>query len=153
MYKFSHIFISTYNSLIYSLTQSTIFILFRGPSKSDALDCYLRAANLFKMSKKWAQAGQAFCNAAQLHLKAGIKHDAATNFVDASTCFKKCDANGKWYIITFWSKLTSDQTLVVINFKIYHSGNDLIIAVVWQLFPWDSEYVCVSTSLFDSVSV
>lgn len=57
------------------------------------MDCYLRAANLFKMAKKWAQAGQSFCSAAQLHAKAGVKHDAATNYVDASNCYKKCDPN------------------------------------------------------------
>lgn len=69
----------------------------RGSSKvEDAVDCYLRAANLFKMAKKWPQAGQTFCSAAQLHLKAGVRHDAATNFVDASNCYKKCDANGQY---------------------------------------------------------
>ncbi|PZC80255.1 alpha-soluble NSF attachment protein [Helicoverpa armigera] len=68
--------------------------LFGGSSKvEEAVDCYLRAANLFKMAKKWAQAGQAFCSAANLHLKAGVRHDAATNFVDASNCYKKCDPN------------------------------------------------------------
>ncbi|CAH1635921.1 unnamed protein product [Spodoptera littoralis] len=68
--------------------------LFGGSSKvEEAVDCYLRAANLFKMAKKWAQAGQAFCAAANLHLKAGVRHDAATNYVDASNCYKKCDPN------------------------------------------------------------
>ncbi|CAK1593666.1 unnamed protein product [Parnassius mnemosyne] len=77
-----------------SSSKSFLGSLFGGSSKvEEAVDCYLRAANLFKMSKKWAQAGQAFCNAAQLHLKAGVRHDAATNFVDASNCYKKCDPN------------------------------------------------------------
>lgn len=68
--------------------------LFGGSSKvEEAVDCYLRAGNLFKMAKKWSQGGQAFCSAAQLHLKAGVRHDAATNFVDASNCYKKCDPN------------------------------------------------------------
>ncbi|CAG9793556.1 unnamed protein product [Diatraea saccharalis] len=78
------------------LSSSKTFLgsLFGGSSKvEEAVDCYLRAANLFKMAKKWAQAGNAFCNAAQLHLKAGVRHDAATNFVDASNCYKKCDPN------------------------------------------------------------
>lgn len=44
---------------------------------------------MFKMAKKWAQAGSAFCEAANLHAKAGSRHDAATNFVDASNCYKK----------------------------------------------------------------
>ncbi|GBP76353.1 Alpha-soluble NSF attachment protein [Eumeta japonica] len=77
-----------------SSSKSFLGSLFGGSSKvEEAVDCYLRAANLFKMAKKWAQAGQAFCNAAQLHLKAGMRHDAATNFVDASNCYKKCDPN------------------------------------------------------------
>lgn len=44
---------------------------------------------MFKMAKKWQQAGSAFCEAANLHGKAGNRHDAATNFVDASNCYKK----------------------------------------------------------------
>ncbi|XP_041982882.1 alpha-soluble NSF attachment protein [Aricia agestis] len=77
-----------------SSSKSFLGSLFGGSSKvEEAVDCYLRAANLFKMAKKWAQAGQAFCHVAQLHLKAGTQHDAATNFVDASTCYKKCDPN------------------------------------------------------------
>ncbi|CAG9567804.1 unnamed protein product [Danaus chrysippus] len=78
------------------LSSSKTFLgsLFGGSSKvEEAVDCYLRAANLFKMSKKWPQAGQAFCSAAQLHLKAGVRHDAATNFIDASNCYKKSDPN------------------------------------------------------------
>lgn len=48
---------------------------------------------MFKMAKKWNQAGSAFCEAANLHAKAGSKHDAATNYVDASNCYKKTDPN------------------------------------------------------------
>lgn len=55
----------------------------------DAVECYQRAANMFKMAKKWSQAGKAFCEAANLHSKAGSRHDAATNYVDASNCYKK----------------------------------------------------------------
>ncbi|XP_037904419.1 alpha-soluble NSF attachment protein isoform X2 [Hermetia illucens] len=57
----------------------------------DAIECYQRAGNLFKMSKNWAKAGQAFCEAANLHAKAGSRHDAASNYVDASNCYKKND--------------------------------------------------------------
>lgn len=45
------------------------------------------------MCKKWNQAGQAFTEAANLHAKAGSRHDAATNYVDASNCYKKSDTN------------------------------------------------------------
>lgn len=68
------------------------FSTFRGQSKQDeALECYGRAANLFKMAKKWAQAGNTFITVAQHHAKLGNKHDAATNYVDAANCFKKAD--------------------------------------------------------------
>lgn len=67
-----------------------IFIPSGGSNKvEEAVECYQRAANMFKMAKKWAQAGSAFCEAASLHAKAGSRHDAATNYVDASNCYKK----------------------------------------------------------------
>lgn len=40
-------------------------------------------------------AGNAFCQAAQLHLQLQNKHDAATSFVDAGNAFKKADPQGK----------------------------------------------------------
>jgi alpha-soluble NSF attachment protein len=52
------------------------------------------------MDKKWNEAGKAFVEAANLHAKAGSKHDAATNFVDAANCYKKADANGL-FILNF----------------------------------------------------
>lgn len=39
------------------------------------------------------EAGNAFIEAAQLHLKQNNKHDAGTLFVDAANCFKKVDPN------------------------------------------------------------
>lgn len=59
----------------------------------DAVECYTRAANMFKMAKNWSQAGKSFCEAANLHSKGGSRHDAATNYVDASNCYKKTDPN------------------------------------------------------------
>ena len=49
------------------------------------------------MAKKWSQAGQAFCEAANLHAKGGSRHDAATNYIDASNCFKKSEPNGLFF--------------------------------------------------------
>jgi len=66
--------------------------LFGGGSKKDeAMECYGRAANLFKMAKKWGQAGNTFCTIANHHITEGSKHDAATNYVDAANCYKKTD--------------------------------------------------------------
>lgn len=42
-----------------------------------------------------AAAGNAFCQAAQLHLQLQSKHDAATCFVDAGNAFKKADPQGE----------------------------------------------------------
>jgi len=66
--------------------------LFGGASKQDeALECYGRAANMYKMAKKWSAAGNTFCTIANHHVKFGNKHDAATNYVDAANCYKKND--------------------------------------------------------------
>jgi len=68
--------------------------LFGGANKQDeALECYERAANLFKMGKKWSQAGHTFVTLSQHHTKGGNKHEAATNYVNASNCYKKSDPN------------------------------------------------------------
>lgn len=68
--------------------------LFGGANKQDeALECYERAANLFKMGKKWSRAGQTFVTLSQHHIKGGNKHEAATNYVNASNCYKKSDPN------------------------------------------------------------
>ncbi|KAL7642757.1 UNVERIFIED_CONTAM: hypothetical protein RMT77_006045 [Armadillidium vulgare] len=68
--------------------------LFGGSSKVDeAMDLYQQAANKFKMAKKWGSAGQAFTELANLHLKAGSRLDASSNFVEAGNCYKKTDPN------------------------------------------------------------
>lgn len=59
----------------------------------DAAELYVRAANMFKMGKKWSEAGSSFCKAALLQLKVGSKHQAATDYVDAGNCYRKADPN------------------------------------------------------------
>lgn len=66
--------------------------LFGKSSKvEEACEMYARAANMFKMAKKWSAAGSAFCEAASLHEKCGNRHDAASCNVDAANCYKKSD--------------------------------------------------------------
>ncbi|KAI7790673.1 alpha-soluble NSF attachment protein, partial [Triplophysa rosa] len=73
-------------------SQSFFGSLFGGSSKlEDACDMYARAANMFKMAKNWSAAGNAFSQAALLHLHMQSKHDAATNYIDAGNAFKKSD--------------------------------------------------------------
>nr|KAF6411073.1 NSF attachment protein alpha [Rousettus aegyptiacus] len=51
-------------------SQSFFSGLFGGSSKiEEACEIYARAANMFKMAKNWSAAGNAFCQAAQLHLQ------------------------------------------------------------------------------------
>ena len=40
-------------------------------SQDDALEMFGRAANLFKMAKKWGKAGQTFTKIADRHLQVG----------------------------------------------------------------------------------
>lgn len=57
----------------------------------DACAKYVRAGNLFKMSKKWPLAGSAFLKSADLNVELRNKHEAATNLVDGANCYKKCE--------------------------------------------------------------
>ncbi|XP_070761487.1 N-ethylmaleimide-sensitive factor attachment protein, alpha b isoform X1 [Enoplosus armatus] len=87
-------------------SQSFFGAMFGGSSKmEEACDMYVRAANMYKMAKNWSvktvnsltcniffsAAGNAFSQAARLHLQMQSKHDAATNFIDAGNAFKKAD--------------------------------------------------------------
>lgn len=89
----------------------------------DACEMYARAANMFKMAKNWSgmdsskymqiqflyvyylcpyfnavyypAAGNAFCQAAKLHMQMQNKLDAATSYVDAGNAYKKADPQGE----------------------------------------------------------
>lgn len=67
--------------------------LFGGGNRvDDAIELYIKSANMYKMAKKWPFAGKAFVEAANLYLKQGNKHDASNSFVDAGISYKKSDA-------------------------------------------------------------
>jgi len=67
------------------------FSFFGGGSTKyeDAADLYTKAANSFKVAKKWDKAGGAFVKAAECYLKVPSKHEAASNYVNAANCLKK----------------------------------------------------------------
>jgi len=66
--------------------------IFGGSSKvEEAAELFIRAANSFKMAKKWPAAGECFCRSAKLQLELGSKHEAATHYVDAGGAYKKAD--------------------------------------------------------------
>jgi len=77
------------------LNSSGLMSFFSGSSRQEeACDLYTRAANAYKMSKKWKEAGDCFSKVAEL--QAGLehnKHESATSFQSAATCYKKCDPN------------------------------------------------------------
>jgi alpha-soluble NSF attachment protein len=50
---------------------------------------FIKAANLYKLAKKMEEAGQAFIRAAELQIKLNSKHEAASNYVNASNALKK----------------------------------------------------------------
>jgi len=75
-------------------TSGGFFGLFGGSSKiEEAAELYVKAGNSFKMAKKWAAAGDAFCKAAGIQIKLESRHEAATQFVEAGNCFRKADPN------------------------------------------------------------
>lgn len=83
------------------LTQATLFlspgrpVFLRAPRAVSAWltkhGAPFRPGSFFSV----AAAGNAFCQAAQLHLQLQNKHDAATCFVDAGNAFKKADPQGE----------------------------------------------------------
>ena len=59
----------------------------------EAIELYIKAGNIFKMEKKWQDASKAFYCAARLQSRSGEKHESALNYINASNCFRKFDAN------------------------------------------------------------
>ena len=51
---------------------------------------FCQAANLYKIDKKYREAGDAYVEAAKVNLnKLQQKHEASTNYVDAASAYKK----------------------------------------------------------------
>lgn len=55
----------------------------------EAEEEYQKAANLFKVAKKWDKAGDTFRKLANVSVQLGNKHQGATSLIDASNCFRK----------------------------------------------------------------
>jgi len=69
---------------------------FFGPSRSErvstAIDCYIKAANQYKIAKAWLKAGYAFNDAAELSLETSMgNYQAASNFSKAAEMYRKED--------------------------------------------------------------
>lgn len=55
----------------------------------EALDLYEKAGNMFKLVKKWYEAGECFEKCGDITLK--LKSESASHFNDASHCFAQVD--------------------------------------------------------------
>lgn len=76
------------------LQKSGFMSMFSGGNKNEeAAELYAKAANSYKMAKKWREAGDCFCKCADLQ-KEGAKHEAATNYINGAGCYKKVWAEG-----------------------------------------------------------
>lgn len=70
------------------------FFSFFGSKKDkarEAAELYEKAANTFKLDKKWTKAGAAYVKAAEHFLQAEDSHDAARRFSEAATAYQKTD--------------------------------------------------------------
>jgi len=68
------------------------FASFSGNKYEDAAELLTKAANLYKASKKWDEAGATFEEVARCHTTLKSAHEAATAYTDAASCYKKTNA-------------------------------------------------------------
>lgn len=79
------------------------------------IDCLLHSISNFLWTyllKHVSAAGNAFSQAARLHLQMQSKHDAATNFIDAGNAFKKADPQGNDYLEVWLLILTCNAYFI-----------------------------------------
>uniref|UniRef100_A0A915AEQ6 Alpha-soluble NSF attachment protein n=3 Tax=Parascaris univalens TaxID=6257 RepID=A0A915AEQ6_PARUN len=64
--------------------------LFGGSKADEAADLFVQAGNLFKISKLWKEAGDAFVRSAEIHAASSDgRHDTASNYAEAANCYRK----------------------------------------------------------------
>eukprot|EP01126_Amoeba_proteus_P023165 TRINITY_DN2331_c0_g1_i6.p1 TRINITY_DN2331_c0_g1~~TRINITY_DN2331_c0_g1_i6.p1 ORF type:complete len:336 (-),score=78.08 TRINITY_DN2331_c0_g1_i6:142-1017(-) len=68
------------------------FFSSRRDKVEEAVELYIKAANQYKIAKKWLKAGRAFTRAAELGLEVshGV-YTSASNYVNAGSCYQKED--------------------------------------------------------------
>lgn len=87
----------------------------------DAIECYQRAGNLFKLAKNWSQAGSAFQQAADLSIEQNNRSDAASNFVLASKCIEKYDVQNAIKCLLNAIQIYTDLGRFVIAAKLHNN--------------------------------
>jgi alpha-soluble NSF attachment protein len=77
------------NQMVQKADQILSKFIYFGNRNEDALELYTKAANLYKMSKMWKEAGDCFVKTVQCHHKLDSKHEAAQAFVEAANCYRR----------------------------------------------------------------
>jgi len=66
---------------------------FGSTSKNEnAVECFTKAANSFKIAKEWEKAADAWQRVADLQIKLSSTHDAANAYNEAAQCYKKVNS-------------------------------------------------------------
>ncbi|CAG8473890.1 10377_t:CDS:2 [Racocetra fulgida] len=86
--------------------KATTFGWFGSNKFEEAAELYNKAANIFKLGKRWKEAGDAFTKAANMQLQLNERDDAATTFINAAKCYKKGSFEATIYL--------KYQTLIII---------------------------------------
>ncbi|KAL7747230.1 vesicular-fusion protein S17 [Sorochytrium milnesiophthora] len=63
--------------------------LMGGNKYEEAEELYTKAANQYKLAKKWKEAGDAFVKSADMQIRLSERDEAAQRFLDASNAYKK----------------------------------------------------------------
>ncbi|CAG8432808.1 11488_t:CDS:2 [Diversispora eburnea] len=69
--------------------KATTFGWFGGNKFEEAAELYNKAANTFKLAKRWKEAGDAFTKAANMQVQLNERDEAASTFISASKCYRK----------------------------------------------------------------
>lgn len=70
----------------------TIFGSYKNRTE-DAIECYQKAGNLYRLSKNWFQASTAYKLSGDLNLEHNNRSEAANDYVQAAKCLEKFDVN------------------------------------------------------------
>eukprot|EP01098_Paradermamoeba_levis_P008015 TRINITY_DN3339_c0_g1_i7.p1 TRINITY_DN3339_c0_g1~~TRINITY_DN3339_c0_g1_i7.p1 ORF type:complete len:322 (-),score=94.90 TRINITY_DN3339_c0_g1_i7:140-1012(-) len=71
-------------------SQPGMFSFLTGGVRWDEVsDLYTKSANAYKMAKNWVKAAESFIKSAEANLKGGSKYNAANDFINAATCYRK----------------------------------------------------------------
>ena len=87
------------------LKRTTIFGFGKNQKFEDAAETYIKAANAYKLSKQWQEAGDCFISAADCQKQTDSPNDCVNSYVEAGNCFKKVHSSFKLTSSPNWRRL------------------------------------------------